>query len=99
MSSLSKNKGTILGAIIIILCMVAYNVFFSSDTASIPLPSEIEAVQTGEELRRMQSELQAVRLDRSLFSSQGFNYLEDYSLEVPQQETGRPNPFSVIGAN
>ena len=96
MNTLSKNKGTILGGIIIVLAAVAYNMFFATGAIP-PVPSELEAAGIGEDLRRMHSELQSVTLDRTLFTSQEFLYLEDYSLEVPAQPTGRTNPFDVIG--
>lgn len=93
MKTLSKNKGTILGGLIIVLSAIAYNMFFPADG----IPSELEAAGIGEDLRRMHSELQGVTLDRSLFTSQEFLYLADYRQDPPVQPTGRVNPFDVIG--
>lgn len=95
MKTLSKNKGILAVVAILILTMYLYNLFFKSETT--PAPNESSASSIGDDLLKMHGKLQKVTLDQSLFSSPGFLKLTDFSSSIPQQTTGRPNPFNVIG--
>lgn len=77
------------------MAMFLYNIFFKSDT--ITAPSELSASSIGDDLLKIRRELQAVTLDQTLFSSPGYLLLDDFSTSIPQQITGRPNPFDIIG--
>ncbi|OHB11491.1 MAG: hypothetical protein A3G05_01650 [Candidatus Zambryskibacteria bacterium RIFCSPLOWO2_12_FULL_45_14] len=92
---LGKNKIAIIAVVIFLLLMLSYNVFFKSETVS--LPDESSATLIGEDLIKIFNELKAVTLDQSIFSSKGYLLLTDFSKSVPQQAIGRPNPFNVIG--
>lgn len=94
MNMLIKNKGILIVITIFIVAMLVYN-FFKSETIS--LPSESSAVVIGEDLIKIYKELQNVTLDQSFFSSAGYLLLQDFSNSIPQQATGRPNPFNIIG--
>ncbi len=95
MDTLKNNKGTLAAIIIFIVAMFLYNLFFKSET--ITLPSEALAVSIGDDVIKMREELQAVTLSQNVFSSPSFLLLVDFSTEVPQQQVGRPNPFNIIG--
>lgn len=95
MKTLTKNKGILAIVAIFILVISIYNFFFKSE--AIPIPSELSASSIGEDLIKIRSELQAVTLDQSLFSSPRYLELTDFSVAIPQQATGRPNPFNIIG--
>lgn len=95
MKTLAKNKG-ILGAVaLFVIAMFVYNLFFKTDAISIP--SESSAAVIGDDLLALHQKLQSVSLDTGIFSLPGYLRLTDFSLEVPMQPTGRPNPFDVIG--
>lgn len=95
MKTLRKNKGIIAAVAIFIVVMFLYNLFFKSET--IPVPDELSASSIGDNLVKIQKELQAVTLDKTLFSSSGYLELTDFSNSIPEQPIGRPNPFDIIG--
>ncbi|OHA89257.1 MAG: hypothetical protein A3C70_00210 [Candidatus Zambryskibacteria bacterium RIFCSPHIGHO2_02_FULL_43_14] len=97
MKTLAKNKGILATVAIFILVIFLYNLFFKSETD--PVPSELSASNIGDNLVKTQKELQAVTLDKTLFSSPGYLLLTDFSISVPSQPTGRSNPFDIIGRN
>ena len=61
------------------------------------VPDELSASSIGNDLLKMHRELQGVAFDQTLFSSPGYLGLTDFSVSIPEQTTGRPNPFDVIG--
>lgn len=95
MKTLTANKGIIAAVAIFIMVMFLYNLFFKAENLSVP--SELSASSIGDDLLKIHSELQAVSLDREIFSSSGYLLLSDFSVEIPPQATGRPNPFNIIG--
>ena len=95
MKSLTGNKQIVGAVIIFILAMVLYNIFLKDDPSLIP--DEQVATSIGEDLLKIHAELQRVTFDQTLFSSQGYVGLIDFGIPIPQQATGRPNPFNLIG--
>lgn len=92
---LTKNKGILIAVAVFIMVMLSYNLLFKSEAVS--LPDKSSTVVIGEDLVKIFNQLQGVTLDQSFFSSAGYLLLKDFSNGVPQQATGRPNPFNVIG--
>ena len=92
---LTKNKGIIIATVVFVLAMISYNFFNKSEIIS--LPDESSSLVIGEDLIKIFNELKNVTLDQSLFSSTGYLLLKDFSNSVPQQTTGRSNPFNTIG--
>lgn len=96
MKTLLENKGVLAIVAILVLGMFLYSILFKSNALSIP--SELPAVAVGDDLLKMHKELQSVVLDQALFSSTGYLFLSDFSTSIPQQATGRSNPFDLIGS-
>ncbi|MEX2013975.1 MAG: hypothetical protein WD896_01315 [Parcubacteria group bacterium] len=95
MEIFAKNKG-ILGVVaIFIVAMFIYNSFFKSDNSA--LSSELRASSIGDDLLQIRAELQAVTFNRAIFTSAGYLLLNDFSVSIPEQTTGRSNPFDIIG--
>lgn len=92
---LIKNKGIIATVTIIVLVVFLYNSFFNSEIVS--MSDESPATSIGNDLLKIYEDLKTVTLDRTLLSSEGYLLLTDFSMDIPQQATGRTNPFSVIG--
>ncbi|MDZ4205880.1 MAG: hypothetical protein U1C12_01575, partial [Patescibacteria group bacterium] len=90
MKILAANKGILASVVIFIIVIFLYNFFFKSET--IMVPSELLAASIGDDLLKIREELQRVTLDRAIFSSPGYLLLTDFSIAVPPQTTGRPNP-------
>ena len=95
MKTLAKNKGILATVAIFIGVMFINNLFFKQE--DVPLSDELSAVAIGNDLVKIQTELQVVKLDRTLFSSTSYLLLNDFSIVVPAQPTGRANPFDIIG--
>ncbi|MFZ2484498.1 MAG: hypothetical protein WAX80_02305 [Minisyncoccia bacterium] len=95
MKTLIKNKIAISAVAIFILAMFLYNLFLKP--SAVPPTSELSATSIGDDLLEIHKELQAVTLDRKVFSSTGYLSLVDFSTAIPQQTVGRSNPFNVIG--
>lgn len=92
---LKKNKGTLAAVALLVVAIFLYNFFFKSK--AITVPSESSASAIGEDLIKIRGELQKVTLDQSVFSSPGYLLLTDFSTLIPEQATGRSNPFDIIG--
>ena len=95
MKTLIANKGILAAVGIFIIVMFLYSLFFKSETTLVP--DELSASNIGNDLLKMHRELQGVAFDQTLFSSPGYLGLTDFSVSIPEQTTGRPNPFDVIG--
>ena len=74
--------------------MFMYNSFMGSDTV---MPVDLTSSTIGNDLLELRNELQQVTLERDLFSDNKFLELADFSTVIPNQPTGRTNPFNVIG--
>lgn len=66
-----------------------------------PTPvSSIEASKIGQEFVNQLLNLQAIKLNDEIFSSVGFQSLEDFTIILVQPgNEGRPNPFAPFGAD
>lgn len=95
MKVLAKNKGILAAVALFIAAMFLYNIFFKSEVVT--TSSESSAFSVGDDLLKIRGELQEVTLDRTVFSSPGYLLLTDFSTAIPQQATGRSNPFDIIG--
>lgn len=45
---------------------------------------------------RLLEQIQSVQIDTSLFKSPAYQSLQDFSVKIPEQNVGRPNPFAPI---
>lgn len=95
MKTIVANKGILAAVAIFIIAMFVYNLFFKSEASTIP--SELSASSIGDDLLQMHEDLKKVTFDQAIFSSTGYLLLTDFSVDVPEQTTGRPNPFDIIG--
>jgi len=95
MEMLKQNKGILVTIGIFIVVIFLYKIFFQSENVTIP--SELSASSIGDDLLKIREELQTVTLDQSVFSFPGYLLLVDFSTSIPQQTTGRSNPFDIIG--
>ena len=104
-----KLKNIIIFVVIFIVAVVVYNFFFAKEKETaflvtttplgvtpigdISTPSEI-----GQEFLATLLNIRTLKLDNSIFLSNEFNTLRDFSvpLTIPE-EVGRPNPFAPLG--
>lgn len=52
-----------------------------------------------EDLLKVLMSLKSIKLDTGFFDNKVFQSLVDFSVELPPEESGRPNPFSPLGNN
>ena len=97
MKTLIKNKGILATIAIFILAMFLYNLFFKSE--ALPASIDLSTPSIGTDLLQIFDRLQKVTFDQTVFSSVGYRELTDFSISIPPQPTGRPNPFDMIGRN
>ena len=93
MNALEQNKGAILGGVILLAALFAYNAFFGGDTA-VATPS---AASAGADLIKVSENISKATLSRDLFSKTPYQRLFDFSLPLQPEPAGRSNPFAPIG--
>ena len=76
--------------------MFGYNIFFVQEEVASGL-DDISTSSIGTDVLNLRNGLQAVTLDRTIFSDDGFLDLSDFSATIPEQPIGRSNPFNIIG--
>ena len=89
-------KSAIAIIVILILGLFGYNTFFGQEEVTLGLDN-LSTSNIGTEVVSLRNSLQAVTLDRDIFSDAGFLELSDFSTNIPEQPIGRTNPFNVIG--
>jgi|SRR3989339_561066 len=104
---ISKNiKNFIIAIAIIGGSFLIYSFFLnkSDDTNSSisSTPSTIETNQvdntTGNQILKILSNLKTIKIDKNFFSEEVFTKLQDYSVNLTEEQTGRQNPFISVGA-
>ena len=82
---------------------MVYNYFFKPEINVDPVTSEGTS-RAGElaidkEILTLLGDLNSLVLDGSIFNSNAFKSLQDFSLPVEDEPKGRTNPFAPIGVN
>jgi hypothetical protein len=100
MNFLKENKSLIIGVVGVIVLFGMYFKFFRNTTPTTALVSDSSIADSGaSELVSLLLELRSLKLDPAIFSSQAFQALKDFSVELVPEPTGRRNPFAPIGAS
>lgn len=94
-------KNNVLIAVLVLILFVgggAYYVF-KDDTGVNPpaLSSTSLEGSVDQELLLTLLQLKSLKLDSSIFMTDVFQSLIDFSLEIPDEPTGRTNPFLPVG--
>src|SRR3989344_2236458 len=92
-----NNKSILAIITIFVLGMFGYNIFFVQEEVASGL-DDISTSSIGTDVLNLRNGLQAVTLDRAIFSDDGFLELSDFSTAIPEQSIGRSNPFDIIGS-
>jgi len=96
MKSFKKHKNTIYIIAILVMLAIMYRLLFSNSDAILEF-EESPTQAIGEEVVKLSDELNSINFDQDILSSPAYLFLTDFSVEVPPQPTGRPNPFDIIG--
>lgn len=100
-------KRLIIFAVIFILVVVGYSIFFKKDATVGDLVTEGafdagggDTQLVGDEFIGLLTDVQSIKLDGGIFTSSPFATLEDFSITLVQLgNEGRPNPFAPIGTD
>jgi len=93
-----KSKTLIIVVAVIIAVFVGYSLFFTgnADDLATLSPQDINQNQTGNDLLIIFAELSALNLDPAILQNPVFISLQDFSQEIPNEPSGRANPFAPI---
>lgn len=96
MNSLSTQRLVILVGVLLVLAFFGYS-FFIKDSGSVDVISQSSS-QGGDDILILVDTLNKISIDRSLFTSNLFLGLQDFSIELYPEPQGRPNPFAAVGS-
>lgn len=99
----SKFTKNIITAVVIIIILFALYFFFfrnnnTTDTGTALYVEDQTSTtsQVDKNLLSLLLEMKSIKLDAKLFNSPVFKSLNDYSIDIKTQETGRTNPFAPL---
>ena len=88
-------------AIIVVVSIIIYYWFLKpapTDTATNggTLLDVTAEANVGTDVLTLLNQIQSLRIDKSIFESPEYQSLNDFSVAIPPQPVGRPNPFAPI---
>jgi hypothetical protein len=94
---IKKYKKLIIAVIVIVGGFFIYNSYFNTESQSNDsLTVTTSADVLGSDIIRAINQINALKLDRSIFNHSVFKTLVDRSEEIEKQEKSRPNPFAPV---
>lgn len=84
---------------VVILVILAFGYFYmSGDTAPADESTlQVQVANTdGARILSLLHQIRSLKIDTSIFSSDAYESLEDYSVAIPETAVGRANPFAPI---
>ncbi len=96
MKNLFHSKGTISVIVIVVILVIAYFYYEggSSTGSGSLLQSQSSDQSIGAAELNLLNQIQSLNVDSSLFKDPGYQSLVDYSVAIPSEPVGRPNPFA-----
>jgi len=101
-----SGKRNLIISIVIIVAVAAGLWYFygrggSSASTSQLLPSspagDSSSAAVGADVLNILNSVSSINIDSSFFTTTAYQSLVDYSITVPPQAVGRPNPFAPVG--
>lgn len=100
----SSKKTIIIFIVIIVLSILGYFYYVGSNTVPdsnllVEQNSTVSAETqlAGSRVLSLLGQVYSLNIDKSIFESVVFKSLVDYTIEIPEQNVGRLNPFAPIG--
>lgn len=100
----SSLKSIIIFVVIAVLALGAYLYMTGTpDDSSISSLSQADSVTSmaaqseGSEVLVLLNQISSLRISTDIFENIVYKTLIDYTVEIPPQNVGRPNPFAPIG--
>jgi hypothetical protein len=102
----SSKKTYIALIVIVVLAAGAYFYFQGnpsnsaiSSLESVISPASSDAREVGNRVLILLNQINALNIDETIFESPAYKSLVDYTITVPEQNVGRPNPFAPIAGS
>ena len=96
MKNLLRSKTTIATIVIVIILVVVYFYYQGGSSSSsgslLSSPTSDQAVGSAE--LALLNQIKSLKIDTSLFQDPVYQSLVDYSVPIPPENVGRPNPFA-----
>ena len=96
MKNLFHSKTTVIVIVIVIISVIAYFYYEGGSSSAsgglVESPGSDQSIGSAE--LDLLSQIQSLKIDASMFQDPGYQALEDYSVAIPQDNVGRPNPFA-----
>jgi hypothetical protein len=97
-STSSSTKNLLISVGIILAAVLGYYVFspdFSSNSDSLLQESSQDNL-AGAQVLSLLNQIGSLQIDANFFKGAAFTSLQDYSVAIPPQTVGRPNPFAPL---
>lgn len=99
----SSSKKTFIILIVIIAIAALIYFYTLGDSAADPSSSLVqedsassETQAVGARVLSLLNQISSLKIDASIFDSASYQSLVDYTIAIPEQNIGRPNPFAPI---
>lgn len=100
MKSATSNTKTIVTIIVVFIVILLTYFYFeggsSTGTGSLLESSGNGAGSVGSSELSLLNQIQSLRIDTELFKDPVYRSLQDYSVDIPSENVGRPNPFAPV---
>ena len=101
MNQKKSSKSTIISIVLIVaVALVAYFYYESTITVSNSglesTSGTSDAQAAGMRVLNLLSQIRSLKIDTSVFKDPAYLSLRDYSVAIPQENVGRPNPFAPL---
>jgi hypothetical protein len=99
----SSNKRTLIIGIIIVVVLAGGWYFYSKGSSGSSTSQLISSTPNnanaavGASVLNVLNSVSSIKIDASFFATPAYQSLVDYSITVPPQAVGRPNPFAPVG--
>ncbi len=99
MNPAQPNKKNTLYMIFGVILLLTLGFFFFQSSSGSSSSGGIQATELtslGSSELALLSKVRSIRIDTEFFKKQSFKSLVDYSVMIPEERVGRPNPFAPI---
>ncbi|MEI7463553.1 MAG: hypothetical protein WCK03_04145 [Candidatus Taylorbacteria bacterium] len=96
----SSKKTIIIIVVLIVASAIAYFYYESSNTVTnsgLETTAETtDAQAAGARVLSLLNQIKSIKIDTTVFKDPSYLSLRDYSVEIPQDNVGRSNPFAPL---
>ena len=101
-----KKSSTTTYTVIAVVLVVGAAIYFYMQGGSVPdgvtsleVAEYTEATIAGSKVLGLLNQIRGLEIDKSIFDSPAYQTLRDYTVEIPEVNVGRINPFAPISGS